>query len=102
MLCHFEARLKSDVDQAALLDSEARMRAVLETAVEGIITIDAQGLIESANPAAEKIFGYPAQEIIGKNVSLLMPAPYRCRSMTAIWRTTGTPGRQKSSALAGK
>jgi PAS domain S-box-containing protein len=63
--------------QAALRDSEERLRAILETAVEGIITIDGRGIIESANPAAEKIFGYPAAEVIGKNVSVLMPSPYR-------------------------
>ena len=61
----------------ALRDSEERLRAILETAVEGIITIDEHGLIESFNPSAEKIFGYPAAEAIGQNVKLLMPAPYR-------------------------
>ncbi len=62
---------------AGLRDTEERLRAILQTAVEGIITIDEHGIVESMNPAAEKIFGFPASEVIGKNVSLLMPAPYR-------------------------
>lgn len=58
-------------------DDAARLRAVLENAVDGIITIDERGLIEKANPAAEKLFGYSASEMIGQNVSMLMPAPYQ-------------------------
>jgi two-component system sensor kinase FixL len=64
-------------DQTALRDREAHLRAILETAVEGIITIDQRGNIESFNSAAERIFGYTADEIIGRNVKVLMPAPYR-------------------------
>jgi PAS domain S-box-containing protein len=59
--------------------SEAKMRAVLDGAVDGIITIDDRGIIESFNPAAEKIFGYPLQEVIGKNVSLIVPEPHKSR-----------------------
>jgi two-component system, LuxR family, sensor kinase FixL len=61
----------------ALRDSAERLRAILETAVEGIITIDERGVIESFNPSAEKIFGYAAREAIGQNVKLLMPEPFR-------------------------
>ena len=62
---------------AALQDREERLRAILETAVEGIITIDDRGIIESFNTSSEKIFGYKAREVIGKNVSILMPSPDR-------------------------
>jgi two-component system sensor kinase FixL len=60
-----------------LRDSEERIRGILHTAVEGIITIDARGIMESVNPAAEKMFGYKQEELIGRNVSMLMPSPYR-------------------------
>jgi PAS domain S-box-containing protein len=69
--------LKNRLSESALRDSEERLRAILHTAVEGIITIDERGLIESVNRAAEKLFGYSGAELFGKNVSLLMPSPYR-------------------------
>jgi len=62
--------------EMALRDSEERLRAILHTAVEGIITIDERGVIESVNPAALKLFGYRADEMVGQNVSLLMPEPF--------------------------
>jgi PAS domain S-box-containing protein len=61
----------------ALGDSAERLRAILETAVEGIITIDERGVIESFNPSAEKIFDRTAGEAIGQNVKLLMPDSYQ-------------------------
>ncbi|MFK7815208.1 MAG: PAS domain S-box protein [Gammaproteobacteria bacterium] len=56
---------------------ESQLRAVIETAVEGIITIDITGVIHSFNPAAEKIFSYSANDVIGNSVSMLMPEPYQ-------------------------
>ncbi|MFB6273480.1 MAG: PAS domain S-box protein [Salinibacter sp.] len=58
-------------------ESEAKAQAILETTVDGIITIDEEGTIESFNQAAEDIFGYEAEEVIGENVKVLMPSPYR-------------------------
>jgi two-component system sensor kinase FixL len=60
-----------------LRENEARIRAIVETAVDSIITINEQGIVDTMNPAAERLFGYRAAEVIGRNVSLLMPAPYR-------------------------
>jgi diguanylate cyclase (GGDEF)-like protein/PAS domain S-box-containing protein len=61
----------------ALRESEGRLRAILEAAVEGIITIDERGLILSCNAAAMSMFDYSQEEVVGKNVKMLMPSPYR-------------------------
>ena len=61
----------------ALRASEERNRGILETAVNAIITINERGIIESVNPATERLFGYAKDEMVGRNVSMLMPSPYR-------------------------
>lgn len=61
----------------ALRDREERYRSIVDTAVDAIITIDQTGIVESFNFAAEKLLGWRADEVRGKNVSMLMPAPYR-------------------------
>lgn len=62
---------KSDLPQ----QEAARWRAIVESAVDGIIVIDGRGAIEFFNPAAERMFGYAADEVIGRNVTILMPEP---------------------------
>ncbi len=59
-----------------LKEEEARHRALLNSSLDAIITIDASGIIQSVNPAAERIFGYSPEEMMGHNVKLLVPEPY--------------------------
>jgi len=63
--------------EKALKNSEATLRAILDTCVDGIITINQQGSILSFNPAAVRIFGYAPEEVIGRDVNVLMPDPYK-------------------------
>lgn len=56
-------------------ESESRMRAIVETAVDGIITIDCRGIVQAFNPSAERLFGWSADEVIGHNIKMLMPEP---------------------------
>ena len=57
-------------------NQEGMMRAILDTVVDGIITIDDRGTIDRVNPAAVRIFGYTPAEMVGRNVKMLMPEPY--------------------------
>ncbi len=57
--------------------SEARIKSIVNTAAAGIITISVDGTVEYFNPAAERIFGYKAGEVIGNNVKMLMPEPFK-------------------------
>ena len=65
--------------EEALRESHARIQAILDTAVDAIITIDEQGIVEIANPAVERLFGYAPADLIGRNISMLMPSPHRER-----------------------
>ena len=62
--------------RADIHERELRLSAILETAVDAIVTINREGVILDANPATAKMFGYSQEEIIGNNVNMFMPAPY--------------------------
>jgi two-component system sensor kinase FixL len=62
---------------ADLHERELRLRSILDTAPDAIVVIDETGIIESFSSAAVRLFGYTAEEIVGQNVSVLMPSPYR-------------------------
>lgn len=72
-------------------ESDVRWRSIVESAVDGIVVIDAHGCIEAFNPGAERLFGYTEAELLGRNVSVLMPPPYREEhdSYLAHYVTTG-------------
>jgi two-component system sensor kinase FixL len=80
--------------EGALGASEARWRAIIDSAVDGIIVIDAPGRIEAFNHAAERLFGYTIDEVLGRNVDMLMPSPYREEHDTYLSRYLAT-GRAK-------
>ena len=67
-----------------LNESRIQTRAIIENVINGIITINEHGTVESLNPAAEVIFRYASSEVIGKNVSMLMPEPHHSRHDTYI------------------
>jgi PAS domain S-box-containing protein len=83
-----------DRAQDALRESEARLNAVIEGAADGILTIDEVGIVRSLNTAAVKMFGYAAEEVIGCNVSMLAPEPYRSAHDGYLkrYRETGEAG----------
>ncbi len=69
-----EAEIESRT--SALREAHARLQSIIHSAVDGIIVIDHAGCIEEFNPGAERLFGYAAAEVIGRNIHILMPSPY--------------------------
>ncbi len=82
--------------------SQNELQAIIHNVMDGIITIDERGIMQGFNPAAERIFGYACEEVLGQNVSILMPEPersahdgylarYRARGESAV---LGVRGRE--------
>ncbi len=76
-----------------LIDRDAHSRAILDNVIGGVITIDEAGRIIVFNPSAERMFGYSAAEVAGKNVNMLMPEPHRSQhdGYVARYLSTGKP-----------
>jgi PAS domain S-box-containing protein len=70
--------------------NEARIRSVVDNVADGLITIDEQGMIESFNPAAALMFGYSPQEVVGRNVDLLIPHHLKQAHASGMARYAGT------------
>jgi two-component system sensor kinase FixL len=75
-------------------ESEARLQSILDAVPDAMIVIGERGLIESFSPSAEKMFGYAASEVIGQNVKMLMPQPYRAQHDGYIGRYLDTGERR--------
>jgi PAS domain S-box-containing protein len=78
-------------DQADLIGQARKLQSMLESAVDAIITIDGSGIITTVNPAAARLFDYPQDAFIGRNVHFLMPEPYHSAhdGYIANYRSTG-------------
>ncbi|NLC37617.1 MAG: PAS domain S-box protein, partial [Alcaligenaceae bacterium] len=77
MVVSLNGLLRSQELYRRVRESSSRLRATLDTAVDGIITIDSKGLIQDYNRSAERLFGWTAAEVMGQNIKMLMPEPYQ-------------------------
>lgn len=79
--------------EASLREREARLRSILDTVPDGMVVIDQRGMIESFSKTAEQMFGYEAEEVIGRNIALMMPPGDRERHDGYIrgYLETGVP-----------
>ena len=88
--------------EEAVRRSESRLRAIVETAYDAIITFDERSIVESCNAAAERIFGYTARELIGQPLTVLMESPSREQfevEMTGFRKTGKEPRKGTSREL---
>ncbi|MHB1349558.1 MAG: PAS domain S-box protein [Desulfobulbus sp.] len=112
-ITHFIAVKENITEQKkakdAILSSEARLRSIMDGVTDSLITVSEEGVVESCNPATETMFGYSAEELIGKKVQLLLPEQYHRRAerffrelsrskSSSIGRRLTLRGRRKGGA----
>jgi two-component system sensor kinase FixL len=73
----YRSRRNATASTQAVLAREAHLQSILDTIPDAMIVIDERGVMQSFSAAAERLFGYSAAEVLGKNVKMLMPSPYR-------------------------
>ncbi len=78
-LISLQQRSNYNFSDSEMQDKESRLQAIINTAVDGIMTINKRGVVETMNPAAEGLFGYETDEVIGENIKMLMTEPDRTR-----------------------
>ncbi|MDQ4005196.1 MAG: PAS domain S-box protein [Actinomycetota bacterium] len=83
--------------EAALAQSEQRMRAIIKSSMDAIVAMDQEGRIADANPAAEGMFGWPREELIGRPVAELVSTGERDRHVAAVARRAGEPNLSRPS-----
>jgi Amt family ammonium transporter len=89
------ARVRETIAARRVLrDLETRYRAVLETVAEALVAVNGEGLIEVANPAMERLFGYARGELLGRELNILMPAQHRARHTAHLARLVAR-GRER-------
>lgn len=82
--------LQAERAEAAARESAQFIKSIVDTVLDGIITIDSRGVVRSFNTAAERLFGHPAADVIGNNVKMLMPEPYAAEHDAYLTRYLGT------------
>jgi two-component system sensor kinase FixL len=98
------SKIVRDLSEAQLVHQEVKrgealLCSILDTVPDALVVIDERGLIQSFSAAAEQLVGFTSEDVVGRNVSLLMPSPNRGR-MTATWRATSRRASDASSASA--
>lgn len=74
---YFRNRMRGDRTSRVLAEREAHLRSIYDTAPDALVVIDERGVVQSFSAAAERVFGWTASEVLGRNVKMLMPQPYR-------------------------
>jgi two-component system sensor kinase FixL len=74
---YFRNRMRGDRTSRVLAEREAHLRSIYDTAPDALVVIDERGIVQSFSAAAERVFGWTASEVLGRNVKMLMPQPYR-------------------------